>query len=302
MIAPFIEETLLAIHIALKAADLTASQVEEILLVGGATRTPMIRRRLLEVFGREPRGEVDADLCVAMGAAIQGAAIGGAEVSAVLVDVTPYTFGTSALGELDGEFYPYQYVPIIARNTPIPVRKSEVFYTVTDDQPAVDVRIYQGENPDALENIKIGEFRVEGLSKAPAGNPVVLDLALDRDGILQVSAREKNTGLERRITYRPGGASLRRGRATGGEGADRFAVRAGRRRSGGGRRSRARRVPRLKALLEKAGARLDTAGEEDRKEMIDLMEAIRDAQVAGDAAALEKARTQLADLIFYLET
>ena len=80
---PFVEETLQAIHSALEAADLTASQVDEILLVGGATRTPMIRRRLLEVFGREPRGEVDADLCVAMGAAIQGAAIGGAEVSAV---------------------------------------------------------------------------------------------------------------------------------------------------------------------------------------------------------------------------
>ena len=118
-----------------ESADLTASQVEEILLVGGATRTPMIRRRLAEVFGREPRGEVDADLCVAMGAAIQGAAIAGAEVSAVLVDVTPYTFGTSALGELDGELYPYRYVPIIPRNTPIPVRKSEVFYTVAR-QPA----------------------------------------------------------------------------------------------------------------------------------------------------------------------
>ena len=111
MIAPFVEETLQSIHSALQSADLTASQVEEILLVGGATRTPMIRRRLLEVFGREPRGEVDADLCVALGAAIQGAAIGGTEVSAVLVDVTPYTFGTSALGELDGELYPYQVHP-----------------------------------------------------------------------------------------------------------------------------------------------------------------------------------------------
>src|SRR5271166_2045566 len=170
MIAPYIEETLQAIHTALRSADLTASQVEKILLVGGATRTPMIRRRLVEAFGHEPRGEVDADLCVALGAAIEGAAIAGAEVSAVLVDVTPYTFGTSALGEFEGEIYPYSYVPIIPRNTPIPVRKSEVFFTVADDQTQVDVRIYQGENADALQNIKIGEFRVEGLSKAPAGN------------------------------------------------------------------------------------------------------------------------------------
>ena len=107
MITPFIEETLGAIHIALELAGLTSSQVDEILLVGGATRTPLIRRRLAEVFAKDPRGEVDPDLCVAMGAAIQGAAMAGTEVSAVLVDVTPYTFGTSALGELNGELYPY---------------------------------------------------------------------------------------------------------------------------------------------------------------------------------------------------
>ena len=93
MIAPFIEETLGAIHIALESAGLTSSQVDEILLVGGATRTPLIRRRLVEAFGTQPRGEVDPDLCVAMGAAIQGAAMTGTEVSAVLVDVTPYTSG-----------------------------------------------------------------------------------------------------------------------------------------------------------------------------------------------------------------
>ncbi len=302
MIVPFVEETLQAIHIALQAADLTASQVEEILLVGGATRTPMIRRRLLEVFGREPRGEVDADLCVAMGAAIEGAAIGGTEVSAVLVDVTPYTFGTSALGELGGDLYPYQYVPIIARNTPIPVRKSEAFYTIADNQSAVDVRIYQGENPDALENIKLGEFRVEGLTRAPAGNPVVLDLALDRDGILHVAAREKNTGMERRISIdqampRYGAAELQDARARIGS---LFGQEADEGPAGPGQAAFA--GAEVAALLERAGARLETVEDEDRTEMIDLMETIRDAGAAGNAAALEQARTQLADLLFYLET
>lgn len=301
MIAPFVDETLQAIAIALKAADLTASQVEEILLVGGATRTPMIRRRLLEVFGREPRGEVDADLCVAMGAAIQGAMIGGAEVSAVLVDVTPYTFGTSALGELNGDLYPYHYVPIIPRNTPIPVRKSEAFYTVVDNQRAVDVHIYQGENEDALENIQIGEFRIEGLSKAPAGNPVVLDLALDRDGILQVVAVEKNTGLQRRISIEQavpplGAAELQEARERIGSlfGQD-TGVPAAAAETGPADAA-------IAELLGKARARLDTAGEEDRTEMIDLIEAIQDARAAGDAAALEQARAQLTDLLFYLET
>jgi molecular chaperone DnaK len=297
MIMPFIEETLGAIHIALESAGLASSQVDEILLVGGATRTPLIRRRLAEAFGTDPRGEVDPDLCVAMGAAIQGAAIAGTEVSAVLVDVTPYTFGTSALGELDGELYPYKYVPIIPRNTPIPVRRSEVFHTVTDQQSSVDVRIFQGENSDALENIQIGEFQVTGLSKAPAGNPVIIDLALDRDGILQVSAREKNTGLERRITIDKAMSRY-----------DRAQLEEARQRIGGlfGKPEEAEGSDVATgpddALVAKAQAKLEEAGEEDRTEIINLIEAIRDAADNGDAAALASARSQLQDLLFYLET
>lgn len=301
MIAPYVEETLQAVHIALRSADLTAAQVEEILLVGGATRTPVIRRRLVEVFHHEPRGEVDADLCVAMGAAIQGAASAGQDVSAVLVDVTPYTFGTSALGELDGEFYPYCFIPIIPRNTPIPVRKSDVFYTVVDNQAGVDVRIYQGEDRDAQQNIEIGQFLVEGLSKAPAGNEVMLDLALDRDGILHVTASEKKTGLERQIRIdqaipRYDASGLQQARERIGalfhDGEEETV-------------SESLAVPgnaEIAALLDKAGAKLDDVNAEDRQEMIDLMEAIHDGQSTGDTAAVDEARHQLADLLFYLET
>jgi molecular chaperone DnaK len=300
MITPFIEETLGAIHFALESASLTSSQVDEILLVGGATRTPLVRRCLLEVFDKDPRGEVDPDLCVAMGAAIQGAAIAGTEVSAVLVDITPYTFGTSALGELHGELYPYTYIPIIPKNTPIPVRRSEVFYTITDQQSSVEVRIYQGENSDALENIQIGEFRVDGLSKVPAGNPVILDLALDRDGILQVSAREKTTGLERRITIDK--AMSRYDREQLDEAKQRIGALFGEPgkadAAGGATISDAA----LESLLAKARGKLDETGEEDRAEIIDLIEAIHDASSNGDTAALETARSQLQDLLFYLET
>ncbi len=298
MIMPFIEETLGAIHVALGSADLSSSQVDEILLVGGATRTPLIRRRLIEAFGREPRGEVDPDLCVAMGAAIQGAAMAGIEVSAVLVDVTPYTFGTSALGELDDDLYPYCFVPIIPKNTPIPVRRSEVFYTIADGQTSVEVRIYQGENKDAQENLKIGEFRVDGLSKAPAGNPVILDLALDRDGILQVSAREKKTGLEQRITIEQ--AMSRYDQAQLDEARERIGSLFEDREDGAG--PQAANGTALDALLSKASTKLDGAGEEDRAEIIDLIETIRDAQSSGDATALEEGRQQLQDLLFYLET
>jgi len=300
MIAPFIEETLGAIHIALESAGLTSSQVDEILLVGGATRTPLIRRRLVEAFGTPPRGEVDPDLCVAMGAAIQGAAMTGTEVSAVLVDVTPYTFGTSALGELNGELYPYHYVPIIPKNTPIPARMSEVFFTVLDEQTDVDVRIYQGENNDALENIKIGEFRVSGLSREPAGNPVIVDLALDRNGILQVSAREKKTGLERRITI--DNATSRYDREQLDEARQRIGALFGDQEQAASVGSGAATDSAVDALLARASAKLDETGEEDRTEIIDLIEAIRDARSSGDSAALEDVRSQLQDLLFYLET
>ena len=304
MIAPFIEETLSAIHIALESAALTASQIEEILLVGGATRTPLIRNRLLEVFGRPARGEVDPDLCVAMGAAIQGAAIAGEKVSAVLVDVTPYTFGTSALGELGGSLYPYCFVPIIPKNTPIPVRKSEAFATVTDNQKVVEVRIFQGENENALENIQIGEFRVDDLADAPAGNIIILDLALDRDGILHVSAKEKATGLEQRITIDKamsrydedeieearqhidqlfGEATSETAPAADAEGS-------------------AAADPKIVALLAKARAKLDSAIAEDRAEIVDLIEAIEDSRASGDAAGLADAVSRLDDLLFYLET
>ena len=304
MIAPFIEETLSAIHIALESAALTASQIEEVLLVGGATRTPLIREQLFEVFGRPARGEVDPDLCVAMGAAIQGASMAGEKVSAVLVDVTPYTFGTGALGELGGTLYPYCFIPIIPKNTPIPVRKSEAFATINDNQKVVEVRIYQGENEDALGNIQIGEFRVEDLADLPAGNTIILDLALDRDGILHISAKEKATGLERRITIdkamsRYEKAEIEEARQhidrLFGESTDETVTAAD-------VEGAAPVDPKLEALLAKARARLDGAVAEDRTEIVDLIETIEDSRASGDDARLADTVQRLDDLLFYLET
>jgi molecular chaperone DnaK (HSP70) len=177
------------------------------------------------------------------------------------------------------------------------VRRSEVFFTVADNQTSVDVRIYQGEAADAAENVMIGQFRVDGLSRAPSGNPVIIDLALDRDGILQVSAREKVTGLERRITIdkatsRFDQAQLVEARARigamfeGGEVIEPAPA------NGSA----------IAALLDKASSKLDAAGAEDRAELIDLIETIRDASSSGDDAALETGRQQLQDLLFFLET
>jgi molecular chaperone DnaK len=284
---------------------MTASGVDEILLVGGATRTPLVQRRLEETFGMAPRGEVDPDLCVALGAAIQGAAIAGEEVSAVLVDVTPYSFGISVLGEVDGELYPYRFAPIIHKNTPIPVRRGEMFYTTFDDQDTVEINVFQGENQDARENIQIGEFRVVGLSRAPAGNPIIVDLALDRDGILQVTAKEKKTGLQQRIVIDK--AMARFGEGDLAEARSRIGGFFGQPSSGA---EAAAPEPAnddllpfdVAALVARAEAKLDDAGEEDRTELIDLIETIRDARKAGDRDRLAEACEQLKDLIFYLET
>jgi molecular chaperone DnaK (HSP70) len=304
MISSYIDETLEAAHIALKGAGLTVSDVDEVLLVGGATRTPLVTQRLEEELGMNVRAEVDPDLCVATGAAIQAAMIAGETVSAVLVDITPYTFGTSCLGELNGIPYPYRYAPIIHKNTPIPVTKSEVFFTMFDRQEAVIVNVYQGEDPDALNNIKIGEFRVEHLSKVPAGNPIVLQFALDLDGIMRVSAREKNTGLEKSISidnaisrFQEGELETARERVKALFAAEPKPVA-----SETGVSTRQHVVVQARALVEKAERMLEETSEEDREDMINLIEAIKDALAGNKLDALPKAMDELADILFYLES
>jgi molecular chaperone DnaK (HSP70) len=163
------------------------------------------------------------------------------------------------------------------------------------------VRIFQGENRDALENIQLGEFTVDGLSKSPAGNVVILDLELDRNGILKVAAREKKTGLERTITIDK--AMSRYDREQLDEARDRIGALFGERpeaAAGGGTEAIGESA--IEALLAKASARLESAGAEDRAEIIDLIETIRDSRSSGDGAALETARSQLQDMLFYLET
>jgi molecular chaperone DnaK len=305
MIAPYIDETLEAVHIALRGAKLTVSDLDEILLVGGATRTPLVLRRLEEDLGRQPRGDVNPDLCVAMGASIQAAMIGGGQVPSVLVDITPYTFGTSAIGELEGVPYAYTFVPIIRKNTPIPTSKSEVFFTAVDEQEAVEVNIYQGEDPDALRNVKIGEFRVQGLSRVPAGNPIVVRLDLDLDGILHVSAKEKKSGLARSITIdnaisRFEGEEMAQakermrtlfGDETNGDDAEQAAE-----------REQHQAVVQARALLEKAERKLEGATPEDREDMINLIEAIREALREDDLDALAGPVAELSDILYYLES
>jgi len=296
MIADHINATMDATHIALKGAKLTASDIDEIILVGGSTRTPCIRERLFDEFGFEPHGEVDPDLCVAMGAAMQAAMINGQQIDTVLVDVTPYTFGTSALGYLDGMPYPYQFVPIIHKNSVLPARKSEAFMTYQDNQREVMVRIFQGEDPDALNNVEIGEFLVEDLLDVPAGNIITLTLDLDLNGILHVSAREKASGKEKTITinnaisrFESAELSAAKQRIDGLFGA-----------ADGESESPA--AAEARKLIQKAEALFDSVSAEDKDDMVDLIEAITDCLASGDDNGLKEPVERLSDILYYLES
>lgn len=308
MIEDYINATLDAVHIALKGAKFTNSDIDEIILVGGSTRTPCIRERLFNEFGIEPHSEVDADLCVAMGAAIQGAMIAGQDVDTVLVDVTPYTYGTSAVGALDGMDYPFMFVPIIHKNTVLPNQKTEAFATHHDGQDAVDITVYQGEDSDALNNVKIGEFRVEGLLDVAAGNIITLTLGLDLDGILQVSAQEKDTGLEKSITIKNALSQFESGALDAAKqrinslfgqmepdfieheaSADHIAT-------------VAPEIEAAQQLITKAEALFDTASNEDNEDMIDLIETLTERIEAKDIEGLQAPVAELTDIIYYLES
>jgi len=301
MIEDYINATIDAVHIAMKGAKLTPADIDEILLVGGSTRTPCIRERLYNEFGFEPHSEVDPDLCVAMGAAIQAAMISGQEVNAVLVDVTPYTYGTSAIGYLNDEYYPFTYVPIIHKNTALPNRKTEAFVTNHDGQEVVNVTIYQGEDPDALNNIKIGEFLVEGLQDVEAGNVITLTLALDLNGMLHVSAQEKATGLEKSITIKNAFSRFEHGaldtarhrinKLFGQNETIRAVV-----------KNEAPEIVEARKLIAKAEALFDITSNEDKEDMIDLIEDINSCIEAGLDERLQESVAKLADIIYYLES
>jgi molecular chaperone DnaK (HSP70) len=307
MIDPLVDQTLEAVHRALTDANMVSADIDEVLLVGGATRTPLISTRLRLELDREPRGEISPDLCVALGAAVQAGLIAGETAHAVLVDVSPYTFGTRALD--DQALLPQVvYVPIIRKNTAIPTRKTEVFQTMVDDQESVNVVVYQGEEPDPEENIRIGDFMVTGLSQVPAGSKITLTLALNLDGILEVTAIEKATGLQKSIMIDNAFAEddpekrdqdRQRLQQDFGQTSDQATRQVQGVPAAG--TSQQRIVVTTKALIEKARRVLPDAVAEDREEIIDLIEQLDDALSQKQFDQIEEPAEQLSDILFYLE-
>src|SRR5580692_4665141 len=200
MIYPLLEKTLESVSKALADSRKGPADLDSILLVGGSTRTPLVSRLLHDRTGLVPREEIHPDLCVALGAGVMASRLAGHDVERVLVDVSPYSFGVSFLGDRGGVSYPHCYKPIVRRNTPLPVTRSERFYTSHPYQEEVDVRVYEGEDEDALRNILVGDFTVKGLTPMRDFNEVICRMSLDLDGILNVTAIEKKSGLSKRIT------------------------------------------------------------------------------------------------------
>jgi molecular chaperone DnaK len=192
LVESLVERTLSPLKMALEDAKLSVSDIDEILLVGGQTRMPMVQQKVKAFFGKEPRKDLNPDEAVAVGAAIQGSVLSGETTDVLLLDVTPLTLGIETLGGIA--------TPLIEKNTTIPTQKSQVFSTAEDNQSAVTVHVIQGERKQAAQNKSLGQFNLADIPPAARGTPQIeVSFDLDANGILNVAAKDKNTGKEQSI-------------------------------------------------------------------------------------------------------
>ena len=195
LVEDLVERTIEPCRVALKDAGLKVSDIDDVILVGGQTRMPKVQEKVKEFFGKEARKDINPDEAVAVGAAIQGQVLGGGRTDVLLLDVTPLSLGIETMGGV--------MTKMINKNTTIPTKFSQVYSTAEDNQPAVTVKVYQGEREMAVHNKLLGEFNLEGIAPAPRGVPQIeVTFDIDANGILHVHAKDKGTGKENKITIK----------------------------------------------------------------------------------------------------
>ncbi|MBV9385929.1 MAG: Hsp70 family protein [Chroococcidiopsidaceae cyanobacterium CP_BM_ER_R8_30] len=305
LIRPLLEQTLEAIDRALSDAKLQPDELDRIILVGGSTRIPLVQQMVEEHLGQTPVDGVQPDLCVALGAALQAGVLVGEEVEAILVDVIPHSLGISAAVSTPMGILPGVFSVIIPRNSVVPVSRSEVYSTLSPNQTAVEIEIFQGENEMAEENVPLGSYRVEGLPPGPAGSiQIEVHFDFDLNGILTVTTTEKGEGQQGTLVVNHAGIQrlssheLKQARADLEalfEADETIPVIAK-------DREDIQLAPELAALIERAQQMLQILEDKQVEDLQALLDQLENALAEGETTTVSALQEELSDFLYYAST